>query len=364
MTMENNKLFTPALVARTDKKKNPIYTARTGALDRAITSSAYNDEKRLAENIQLALPDLFNWQKTQYSLKGERWTALAQFESDNPKSNDLYALVLNNNNGTTTITKYGAETVQLLRTCSAIMSNRIGNKTNTGELQISLRDYAEARGYPVKTKDNIKDFKDKVRKELAIANATSVRVVRGQNTDMNYNVFEYTGIQNGIVKVRFTSMIQETFYNDEAQVKYSNINALQLRNDIAIVLNNYLETIYSMDKNTQKGRNNIIKVDSLLAQLNNYLPSETEASKNLMLQRGKPIIKALDEMQDKGILTWNFCGAGKTPMTVAELNKCKKEYITFKNAYIHFEMAIGQDETYQTRKDTLEKKNQRTKAKK
>lgn len=364
MKTDNKNLFSSAVVAPADKNKKSIYTARTGALDNAITSSAYNDENRLLDNVRTALPDLFNWKTQQYRLKGEDWTPLTQFTGDDPKQPDLYALVLQKA-GTTTIAKYGAETVQLLRTCGAIMSRVIGTRTNTDELQIPLREYAEARGYPIKSKDNVKDFRDKVRKELAVASATSVRVVKGANTDMTYNVFEYAGISNGIVKVRFTQKIQETFFNDDSKIKYSNINALQLRNDIAVVINNHLETRYSIDRNIKENKNNIISVESLLDLLKNYLPTEAEAGKNLMILRGKPIIKALDEMTDKGVLTsWVFCKAKKEPMTMAEANKCRKEYKVFKSAYIHFEMAIGQDESYQNRKDTLEKKNQRTKAKK
>lgn len=364
MITDSRKLFSNTVVAPDDKNKKQIYTTRTGTLDKAITESAFSDESRLLDNVRNALPDLFNWKQTQYKLKGEDWTPLTQFTGDDPKQPDLYALVLQKA-GTTTIAKYGAETVQLLRTCGAIMSRVIGTKTIDGELQIHLKDYAEARGYPIKTKDNVKDFRDKVRKELAVASATSVRVVKGANTDMTYNVFEYAGISNGIVKVRFTQKIQETFFSDNSQIKYANINALQLRNEIAVVINNYLETRYSIDRNTQSGKNNIISVESLLDLLKNYLPTEVEAGKDLMKRRGKPIITALDEMADKGVLTsWVFCKARKEPMTMAEAKQCRSEYKTFKSAYIHFEMAIGQDESYQARKDTLEKKNQRTKAKK
>ena len=358
----NTNIFTttpPAI--NTERKRNPIYTGKTGAFDFALQAAAYNDPERLQDNLQETLPDLLNWRDLRYKTQGEELFVVGQFESDDKTDNSQYVITRRNADGGEISTKFGAETILLLRAYRKVLDRKVGHTDKYGNAYMTYRECAEDRGYPYKTKDDIKNFKKKINRELDTALSAYVELKDNKtDTHMKYQIFAGSGKQYGQIKLCMLPELQDIICGKYAKIKYYNSNADQVRNEMAVLLNDYLETMYSMDSNIMNGRENIISVQSILDHFQSYLPTEAKAGKKLMQLRGKPIITAWEILKEyKVVLNWHFCGKNKEPYTEEQEAKCFKEYNCFKNAYICFELAIGKDPAYQNHKALLLAKKKR-----
>lgn len=350
--MIDNKLFGNTYISRDDKPRSPIYTRETSQLERIVAQNIYNSQERNEAQLMIQDADLFNW------AKANQRVAVAVGTYKQGKENLKLGITLAKE-----AEIWGVETLRFLE-IHAQCKNKMAGRYIENSAIIPIREYADKRGYITKLQ------RSRFRKQLDVEMLTAQTNTCFLKNDRGQIVKTFSIFKS--IEVDPKNNIQITLSDDTMKycykgglIKYSNINKLLLKYPLSYAFADRLETIYSMDSNIKHKRNNIISVENLLDSAKKSIPTEAEAGNKPMQLRGAPIIKALDEMLDKGILTsWEFCGAEKAKMTPDEQAKCAKEYHNFRSAYIHFEMAIAQDETYQTRKDTLEKKNQRTKAKK
>ena len=353
MELGTKGIFTSSVnLASIEPKKRNISTRQTTQLERIIAQNTFNTSDRNARQMQLADQNLFDW--------AAQHDRLAVAVGTYKQGKETVTLGLTIAKG---IDNWGVETLRFFEIYGQCQSRLAGSFDNMTAI-IPFREYADRREY--KDKMQRSRFRKILESEMLTAQTNTCYL-----KDSKGRIFETFPVFDGIKLDPKDNTLQIKLHESTIKhlyqsglIKYSNIDKLALKYPLSYAIADRLETIYSMDNNIKRDQHNIISVEKLLEIAAKSIPTEAEAGNKPMQLRGAPIIKALDENLEKGILTsWEFCGVKKEQFTDAEKTKCGKEYSAFVKAYIHFEMAIGQDETYQARKDIL-KKHKPRKAKK
>lgn len=243
---------------------------------------------------------------------------------------------------------------------SALLKNlRLG-------VHFSFTDYAEARGYDLTNKEQAKDARKSVRKDLNLLMNSRLKweeTINGkvQNFD-EMAIFGRVYLKGDIIYMEFThsfgvylSMLPLTQYS-------KGLLLIDGRNPNAYTIGLKMCEHYNMDNNKFKGNYNTLRVETLLKETN--LPTYEK----ILSQRGswenkikEPFEQALESLCDVGVLSsWAYAGKRGRVLTDAEGYNITN-YHEWQDLLIKFELKDPKDQGERLDKKAHEKKKKKAK---
>ena len=203
-----------------------------------------------------------------------------------------------------------------------------------------IKEYAELTGYDISTESRLKEFRKRMNSDLDVLYRLSVKIKDRKMGNVEFRICQAKGLAkgNGAAGTYFFELgnaYAEILIKNNLIIPQPRRLFLAGKSRLAYPLGKYLTTHYSMDKNQDRNRHDIISVRAILEQFKDYkglLPDVYHTD------RPRATLEAaLDELEECGVLRWVYCGAKKAqidpPETYAELEK----------AYIHFDIVDAPD---------------------
>lgn len=225
----------------------------------------------------------------------------------------------------------------------------------TRNVTFSIKQYLIDQRKPI-TKPNTDFHREQIIKDLSVIESISVQWTaskrrRGQRTPDydRFQIIERQTIDNGLVKVTFTpTFIKYCLMHNLITFYPSKILELDAKNKPAFLVAMKLTEHYRIPANHITGTNDIISIKTLLNEVQDVMTNyETVRTTTRDYKRRliNPMIKALDRLQDTGIIKYQICGPRKAELTPEEINLVKNDYFAFKDAYIKFEIIDTPDQS-------------------
>ena len=239
-------------------------------------------------------------------------------------------------------------TWKLLDTCTVLLNSKTNYKGKVDgllptQVRIPLEKYAELCGKP-NTESAIKELRKQVKEDLETLASIEISWTeqKGRGNSKDYSkvrVFSSRGIIKGNIVVGFSPEIAN-YLNDSYIMQYP-IDLLRVddRNPSTYLVGRKLALHSSIDNNRRKGTADIIGVSTLLDTCAFTIPSYEDVA----AQRGSlsqkiisPLEKALDALENNGVIRWEYCNSKGEPLTDQQIKTF--DYETFSQAYIRFEV--------------------------
>lgn len=237
-------------------------------------------------------------------------------------------------------------------------------KTATPRLGVhfSFTEYAEKRGYDLTNKEQVKDARKSVKKDLQLL--LNCRPLRWEETIngrvQNFDEMRMLGrvyLKGDVIYMEFTqsfglylSMLPLTQYSP-------GLLAIDGRNPNAYTMGLKMCEHYNMDNNKFKGNYNTLRVETLLKETN--LPEY----ETILSQRGswelkikEPFEKALETLCEVGVLSsWAYTGKRGKALTDKEAYNITN-YHEWRDLIVKFELKDPKDQAKRLEKKAHEKK--------
>ena len=228
-----------------------------------------------------------------------------------------------------------------------------------GTVTVPLIEYAEFCGVDASKKSSLDKHRSKAKKQLDNLYRISLSWKEHGKKDgdfLDVRLLQAKGIiKNGLITVMYSDVMNKYLHSSYMMQYPTALGKLDERNPIPYTLGIKLSHYYTMDNNVKRGTNNIIKVTTLLEYLENLIPSYDvvmSGNRNITDRIIKPLVKALDVLQDAGVIKWNFCHEKKQPLTDEECAIVESDYQTFINSLIEFELIDAPDQTERIQANT------------
>lgn len=207
-------------------------------------------------------------------------------------------------------------------------------------LTFSLTEYIQALGKDPKDKNARKDIKRKVFKDIENLGDISIIIeqpVKGEEKNKALRKLVQEGdVYQGTISILFTDFFANYLTNKYILPLPKSLFAIKDTNPILYDLGRKLSLHYTMQNNILAGSNNILKVKTILNAIPNIPKFEDITDGHWRRRISKVLQDSLDELEEKGIITWYFCHANHKPLTDEEL--IINSYHELEQRYIAFEV--------------------------
>ncbi len=232
------------------------------------------------------------------------------------------------------------------------------------KVYFNIRDYAELVGYDISTTSRLKEFRKQLNADLAALYALSVNfklVRRSKKKAGDFRICQDKGLEEDGA----TGTYYFTFGNKYAEELIKNNLVSQMppalfsvghKSRLAYPLGRYLSVHYSMDSNQNAGRHNVISVQAIMDAFQDYgvFDSDTAGHKKNRTRAREALEKALEECEDSGLLTWEYCGK-KLKNGERERIEPPQTYQELRDAYIQYEILNAPDTSERRAKNAAAK---------
>lgn len=233
-------------------------------------------------------------------------------------------------------------------------------------VRFTVEDYAELLHKDISTKP----LRDKLRRDIQNGftrlRSTDLAIVeRGsKNKDgvyYNIGVAQSTsGKRGAVLEFQFGRQIAHHLINNH-YIALLHPGIFATRRGLGYAIGRYLCIRFGMDSNVERCTNDIISVKALLETMP-AIPSieELRACNDSHWQRRiqDKLERELDDLQELGVLSWEYCAAKKEPLKPEEL--VFSTYEQFEAAYIKFNINDEPDQS-ERRAKRIEKRERRKK---
>lgn len=255
---------------------------------------------------------------------------------------------------------------KLLDYLSAQMTKQ-NSKNQSGEpnliAQIDLREYAELCGRDVSTETRLKAFRKVFNNDMDTLYKMSVSFKDKRGKTVEMRICQARGLdkgkgKSGLYYFMFAAPFAKHLINRNLLLKlplslYAAGSGTN-NSSLAYSLGRYLCDHYNLDSNRKTGRYNIISIKSILAKFSTYFPDREAAERGRHNNRIiSTVERALEELEDKGVIQWEYCGAKKTqaePPTT---------YHEFEQLYIKYTVIDAPDDSERIKRNDERKKQAR-----
>lgn len=229
-------------------------------------------------------------------------------------------------------------------------------------VHFSFTEYAEKRGYDLTNKEQMKELRKSVRKDLQLLfNCRPLRWEekingRVQNFD-EMRILGRVSLKGDVIYMEFTQTF--AFYLSLLPLSQYSQGLLTIdgRNPNAYNMGNKMCEHYNIDNNKFKGTYNTLRVETLLNQTN--LPEY----ETILSQRGswehkikEPFEAALESLCDAGVLSsWAYAGKRGKVLTDKEAYNITN-YYEWRDLIVKFELKDPKDQTKRLESKAQEKK--------
>lgn len=169
---------------------------------------------------------------------------------------------------------------------------------------------------------------------------------------LSCRIISSKGVKRGNVQVTFTPEFAHYVVNTNIFPMNQRLFLIDERNPAAQVLGYRLNEYYCMDRNKDidpetgevtGGQYNYVSVKTILDWLSEVIPSHEEVAENHWRKYKEKIIQplhtAFKELEDKGVIRWQYQNAGRKPLTRRQQADVRAEkYDTIIDLYVEFEL--------------------------
>lgn len=206
------------------------------------------------------------------------------------------------------------------------------------EVRIPEEEYAAVTGIKL-TPENLRHCRADWRKQLSLLQALTLTGSWGGGTFFSCELCGDVAVKNGYIYIVFGLNFARFLIGSFVSYMPRAIFALDNNKPILYHLARRLVNHYGMDNNRKNGTYNIMGIRALLDSCDE-IPSEEEVrnsktNRSLTLRRLKPLEDALNILQEREIITWEYANAKGEPLREEQLNQEYKDVI---DAYIKFDV--------------------------
>ena len=247
------------------------------------------------------------------------------------------------------------------------MEERQGNPLRLG-VHFSFTDYAEDRGIDLTNKEQVKELRKSINKDLTLLRRTAFlrwdEKVQGKPYNFDeMGLFGRTYLKDDVIYMEFTQSFG-LYLSLLPLTQYS--KALLLvdgRNPNAYNMGLKMCEHFNLDNNRYKGTHNVLRVSTLLKETS--LPSYDKVTKQRTSWESKikePFEQALDKLYELGVISsWSYAKTGGIDLTDEEGYNITN-FHEWQDLLIKFELSNPKDQTERLERKAKERK--RTEAKK
>lgn len=238
-------------------------------------------------------------------------------------------------------------------------------------VRFTVEDYAELLHKDISTKPLRDKLRRDIRNGFTRLRSTDLAIVeRGSKSKdgayYNIGVYQSTsGSRRAVLEFQFGRQIAKHLINNH-YIALLHPGIFATKRGLGYSLGRYLCIRYGMDKNVEKGTNDIVSVKSLLETFP-AIPSieDINAAGDFHWQRRiqDKLERELNELEKLGVLEWwVYCWEKKTPLKEEEL--IFTTYEQFEKAYIYFKIKDEPDQSERRAKriETRERRKKRQEA--
>jgi|GEM_PF-1595317 len=212
-------------------------------------------------------------------------------------------------------------------------------------VHLPLEEYLNILGKP-QTKSSFDELRENLKSDiLPLYHASMTFAQKRGKKHKQYGqmrIISEWKIKDNVLTVDFSPSLVE--YLKESFIMQYPVRLLKLdnRDPVALMLGRRLALHFNMRSNQRFNTHNIISVRTLLDWCQMVIPSE-EQVRGMKREYKRciviPLERALNVLQDSGIITWEYCNSKNSPLTEEQAQQVKdKCYKVIMELYICFEI--------------------------
>lgn len=237
-------------------------------------------------------------------------------------------------------------------------------------VRFTVEDYAELLHKDISTKPLRDKLRRDIRNGFTRLRSTDLAIVeRGSKSKdgayYNIGVYQSTsGSRRAVLEFQFGRQIAKHLINNH-YIALLHPGIFATKRGLGYALGRYLCIRFGMDKNVEKGTNDIVSVKSLLETFP-AIPSieDINAAGDFHWQRRiqEKLERELNDLETCGVLKWEYCKEKKAPLKDEEL--IFESYEAFSSAYVQFTILDEPDQSERRAKriETRERRKKRQEA--
>lgn len=237
-------------------------------------------------------------------------------------------------------------------------------------VRFTVEDYAELLHKDISTKPLRDKLRRDIRNGFTRLRSTDLAIVeRGSKSKdgayYNIGVYQSTsGSRRAVLEFQFGRQIAKHLINNH-YIALLHPGIFATKRGLGYALGRYLCIRFGMDKNVEKGTNDIVSVKSLLETFP-AIPSieDINAAGDFHWQRRiqEKLERELNDLENCGVLKWEYCKEKKAPLKDEEL--IFETYEAFSSAYVQFTILDEPDQSERRAKriETRERRRKRQEA--
>lgn len=230
--------------------------------------------------------------------------------------------------------------------------NNIKQAAMRPRVTFDIKEYAELTGYDISTESKLKEFRKQINGDLDALYRLSVKIKDRRKGYIEFRICQAKGLAkgNGAAGTYFFELgnsYADILIANNLVISQPRRLFLAGKSRLAYPLGKYLATHYGIDKNQNEKKHDIISVQAILEQFKDYkglLPDAKHGERPMIT-----LETALEELEDCGVLKWEYCGAKKTQI------EAPANYAELKAAYIRYNIVDAPD-TSERRQRRLEER--------
>lgn len=230
--------------------------------------------------------------------------------------------------------------------------NNIKQAAMRPRVTFDIKEYAELTGYDISTESKLKEFRKQINGDLDALYRLSVKIKDRRKGYIEFRICQAKGLAkgNGAAGTYFFELgnsYADILITNNLVISQPRRLFLAGKSRLAYPLGKYLATHYGIDKNQNEKKHDIISVQAILEQFKDYkglLPDAKHGE--------RPIITletALEELEDCGVLRWEYCGAKKARI------EAPANYAELEAAYIRYDIVDAPDTSERRAKNAAAK---------
>lgn len=221
---------------------------------------------------------------------------------------------------------------------------------------IDIKEYAALCGRDISTETKLKNFRKALNYDMETLYKMSVSIKDKRKGEINMRICQAYGHQNntgksGIYYFMFSSPFADYLIRRNLLLQLPKSLYLTGNTPLSFSLGRYLCDHYSMDSNQTNERYCVISVKAILNRFSTYFPDTESTERNRHSIRIKETVeRALEELEDKRVITWVYCGAKKAPADAPAT------FYEFERLYIKYDVINAPDGTERRKRNAAKRK--------
>ena len=237
---------------------------------------------------------------------------------------------------------------KLLDTLLILLTNRQSPYQIDGvnvRVHLPLKEYLDILGKP-QTESSFDELRENLKSDILPLYHASVTFSqkwgKGYRQYGQMRIISKWEIKDNVLTVDFAPALVE--YLKKSFLMQYPVGLLKLdnRDPVALMLGRKLALHFSMYSNQRSATHNIISVRTLLDWCEMIIPSEEQIKETTQEYKRYiiiPLERALNALQDSGIINWEYCNSKKSPLTKEQIQRAKDHcYKVISELYICFEI--------------------------